>query len=662
MMHFNCATTYVASGTNVPMLKMAATTARSRPNSGAETKTPTGATVNVGGSPLSFLWSPQSQTIPDIQAVDTNFGPAIDEEPNNLAAISSTLDWTHKVGLENSATPYRITSLNGGCLFVHSAPHSERLSNGSEVTERPTSISNLCSTPILSEFSPARFSQASDIQLLVTSSPFTQTTYPSSLMPQLPPEDGAGRIAISPHQILGSRLFGCCSPSSSGTDPVDVSPKVPAVGLKQNHILASLSDNPVESRAVGQLQLTFLPAESRSDDENGKLGRSAEVIGLKDGSLKLFVERGRVIETCITYVKPTSSHTEQTEEEMISHLRLNFIPYTNFGGIYKPAIGYHDHMQKVMYQPSEQVCFVQAAGDQENEVEYKIIKGGFHIMESKLRSYRSIYHLVFPFLNSKCPSTWRKDVYVRVSVQQEDGLELAATTFQAVSCASPVRDAKRFRSRQTESNSANMVRTSTPRSAMVVEVTSRETRPCIENTVKPNFSGDLDISPGSSGFVSHCSSLTFGAPDEDSLPELSVQYPQPSGFSNTETLNSVLTATSPHPVWMLNHTEGCSSPSGMAREILDLELSNSSFSQSDRSFVTAGLQAGSSDVSTQSEIFYPVPYGSARKRSASRTDTSDSCEPGETEGGEYVIKTKNRRIYQILSIINKGLSGEVGLI
>ncbi|CAH8650196.1 unnamed protein product [Schistosoma mattheei] len=128
--------------------------------------------------------------------------------------------------------------------------------------------------------------------------------------------------------------------------------------------------------------------------------------------------------------------------------KLRFKPFTIFGGICTPAIGYNDPMQiPNILSKQEQLCFIQAVQN-DNNVTYKLMNDGYLVMDIDFNNFCDIYHLVFPFLNSKCPSTWKKDVHITVTLIDENDKELSSTEFEVVSCASPIRDARRYQQRQ----------------------------------------------------------------------------------------------------------------------------------------------------------------------------------------------------------------------
>ncbi|CAH8661623.1 unnamed protein product [Heterobilharzia americana] len=284
----------------------------------------------------------------------------------------------------------------------------------------------------------------------------------------------------------------------------------------------------------GKLEIKFLLDQDDIIQDISKYGKVAKTIITKGGIPKLFVIRGRVIDTRIQFCQYFKSENVTTTSTTINDLnllknkkfRLRFKPFTSFGGICTPAIGYNDPMQipNILLR-QEQLCFIQAV-QQENNVTYKKLDDGYLVMEIDLHSFCNIFHLVFPFLNSKCPSTWKKDVHITVTLIDENDTEFASAEFEVVSCASPIRDARRYQQRQH-----------------IAELEYAEKR--LERTVCCDLPSDWDqsgqqtsksstkisisdISPNSSGFGSLYSPLPPSmTSEEDRVNELQIYLSRP---------------------------------------------------------------------------------------------------------------------------------------
>ncbi|VDP80383.1 unnamed protein product [Schistosoma mattheei] len=86
----------------------------------------------------------------------------------------------------------------------------------------------------------------------------------------------------------------------------------------------------------------------------------------------------------------------------------------------RPNKSYNDPMQiPNILSKQEQLCFIQAVQN-DNNVTYKLMNDGYLVMDIDFNNFCDIYHLVFPFLNSKCPSTWKKDVHITVTLIDEN--------------------------------------------------------------------------------------------------------------------------------------------------------------------------------------------------------------------------------------------------
>ncbi|TGZ75549.1 hypothetical protein CRM22_000308 [Opisthorchis felineus] len=197
------------------------------------------------------------------------------------------------------------------------------------------------------------------------------------------------------------------------------------------------------------LQLVFLPVEGQNLESGKKYNRVAELIKLEDGTLKLFAERGRVLETQISYRMATKRPSEHTDRRpLCQDIKLRFMPFNRCGSVVTPVLGFRGPMQKKAYNMPDQLCFIQLLADNvQDSPNYATDSSGFHYMEIRMLDYCDIYQLVFPFLNSQCPTAYRKDVWIRVSVINDKNKELCQTEFQVVCCTSPVRDCRRLLNR-----------------------------------------------------------------------------------------------------------------------------------------------------------------------------------------------------------------------
>ncbi|CAI2736766.1 unnamed protein product [Schistosoma spindalis] len=289
----------------------------------------------------------------------------------------------------------------------------------------------------------------------------------------------------------------------------------------------------------GKLELTFLLNQDNTVQDISKYGKVAKTIITKTGIQKLFVIRGRVIDTRIQFnnyqfknhrttiinCHGDNNNNDNNNNEDIDFMKnhkfkLRFKPFTIFGGICTPAIGYNDPMQiPNILSKQEQLCFIQAVQN-DNNITYKLINDGYLVMDIDFNHSCDIYHLVFPFLNSKCPSTWKKDVHITVTLIDENDKELSSTEFEVVSCASPIRDARRYQQRQRiaelEFAEKNLHKTTVSANSLF-EWDHQTSQSVSQSTSKLSIS---DISPNSSGFGSLYSPLPSITSEEDHFNEL----------------------------------------------------------------------------------------------------------------------------------------------
>ncbi|VDP18560.1 unnamed protein product [Schistosoma margrebowiei] len=288
----------------------------------------------------------------------------------------------------------------------------------------------------------------------------------------------------------------------------------------------------------GKLELKFLLNQDNTNQDISKYGKVAKTIITKTGIQKLFVIRGRVIDTriqfhyytfknnisttIINYHGDNDNHYNEDDIDLMKNhkFKLRFKPFTIFGGICTPAIGYNDPIQiPNILSKQEQLCFIQAVQN-DNNVTYKLMNDGYLVMDIDFNNFCDIYHLVFPFLNSKCPSTWKKDVHITVTLIDENDKELSSTEFEVVSCASPIRDARRYQQRQRiaelEFAEKNLHKT-TVSSDSSFEWDHQTSQSVSQSTSKLSIS---DISPNSSGFGSLYSPLPSITSEEDHFNEL----------------------------------------------------------------------------------------------------------------------------------------------
>ncbi|KAF5402813.1 hypothetical protein PHET_03818 [Paragonimus heterotremus] len=410
--------------------------------------------------------------------------------------------------------------------------------------------------------------------------------------------------------------------------------------------------SPTCSNRVAQLQVTFLPAEANAEEKEAKFGKMAKIAKLCDGTSKLFVERGRLVETCVT-LTDFSPLADENASLKDNGYKLRFIPYTSFGGVCKPAIGYHNQIQKAHYVPTEQLCFVQLFEARlDTWHQYQTDGNGYLFLETVLTSRCGIYQLVFPFHNSQCPTTCRKDVHIRISVIQPDGNELCSTNFQVVSCATPLRDYKRFCQRQhsaslDQSSDCNLF-------VSPVEQTESESRGSIDcksdakwKAKRSTVDCELDISPVSSGFASLSSpmGLSGALSEEDSngqtctrvIPKVSYVEHFKHCFSAPPEDNSSAQSSLVlyEPVG-----NGMDEYKSLSAAVAKRKRPNT---ESEETNVTSLLE--------ESQITL-CEWNETKKH----LNQKNSDLPKTTTEEEYTIRTRNKHVYRILRILEQELT------
>ncbi|KAF7256430.1 hypothetical protein EG68_06770 [Paragonimus skrjabini miyazakii] len=404
--------------------------------------------------------------------------------------------------------------------------------------------------------------------------------------------------------------------------------------------------SPTCSNRAAQLQVTFLPAEANTEEKEAKFGKMAKIAKLCDGTSKLFVERGRLVETCVTL----TDYRPLTDENVAlkdNGYKLRFIPYTSFGGVCKPAIGYHNQIQKAHYVPTEQLCFVQLFEARlDTWHQYQTDGNGYLFLETVLTSRCGIYQLVFPFHNSQCPTTCRKDVHIRISVIQPDGNELCSTNFQVVSCATPLRDFKRFCQRQ---QSASLDQSSDCNLFVgPVEQTESDCKSDAKWKAKRStVDCELDISPVSSGFASLSSpmGLSGALSEEDSngqtctrvIPKVSYAEHFKHCFSASPEDNS-----GAHSSLVLYEpaSNGMDEYSRLSTVVAKRKRPNT---ESEETNVDRLVKEGQFTICEWDE---PKKHLNQKNSDLSKTNTEE----------EYTIRTRNKHVYRILRILEQELT------
>ncbi|CAH8682646.1 unnamed protein product [Schistosoma rodhaini] len=435
-----------------------------------------------------------------------------------------------------------------------------------------------------------------------------------------------------------------------------------------------------------KLELKFLLNQDNTIHDISKYGKVAKTIITKNGLQKLFVIRGRVIDTRIQfhYLKfknntlischgdnDIGDNNEEDIDFMKNHkFKLRFKPFTIFGGICTPAIGYNDPMQiPNLLTKQEQLCFIQAVQNDtttNNNITYKLMNDGYLVMEIDFHHFCDIYHLVFPFLNSKCPSTWKKDVHITVTLIDEYDNELSSTEFEVVSCASPIRDARRYQQRQriaeVEFTEKNLHKT-TVNTDSLFEWDHQTSQSVSQSTSKLSIS---DISPSSSGFGSLYSPLPSITSEEDHFNELQLYLARNEASTPSHHITASVTTDSIGTI--NNNNSSISDGDNQKSDILSPSTSNDELidlSNWDRlkklkhkrlisnltdSYTTERNPRNLFKQSTQQMSSKTMNSKYAMKRQVKEIDN------GSCDGQEYVIKTKSRRIYRILSLLNRELS------
>ncbi|KAK4475449.1 hypothetical protein MN116_002502 [Schistosoma mekongi] len=493
-----------------------------------------------------------------------------------------------------------------------------------------------------------------------------------------------------------------------------------------------------------KLELKFLLNQDNNTIQDiSKYSKIAKIITTKCGIPKLFVIRGRVIDTRIKfhYFKSNTSnhttlindHNDDDNKEDVDNVtatvttttntvdnvvddnhdddnvdvdandddnddmnvlknqkfKLRFKPFTTFGGICTPAIGYNDPIQiPNMLSKQEQLCFIQAvqndnnnnnnnnSNNNNNNVTYKLINNGYLVMDIDFNNFCDIYHLVFPFLNSKCPSTCKKDVHITVTLIDENEKELSSTEFEVVSCASPIRDARRYQQRQriAELEYADKHLHKTP--VTIDDLSEYDhhhhhhhhhhtVQPISQSSSKLSIS---DISPNSSGFGSFYSPLPSITSEEDHLNELQLylsrsetstplHYRSLSVTTNSIT-NTITTTTTSNInssfIDVDNKRCDILSPVALHSDLVDL-------SSWDR--IKSMKRKHSNDSPCNDRHTRKLFRQSDEQMNVKMMDSKcpvkrpiKEINNGSCIGQEYVIKTKSRRIYRILSLLNRELS------
>lgn len=387
-----------------------------------------------------------------------------------------------------------------------------------------------------------------------------------------------------------------------------------------------------------QLQLVFLPAQKDAAEGITKYGKVAEIIQLRDGMLKLFVERGRLIETRIS-VTPSI--------DMDQPLKIRFLPYSSLGGVHRPVVGHENAVQPGHFSQIRQLCFVQLSDSFGHH--YNKDENGYLYVETVLLEACTIHQLVFPFLNSQCPTARRTEVYVRVTVIQSDGIEVCGTTFQVVSCASPYRDANRFRLRHCNGDSSASDTHAGNCDLDMVDSGNWSTEFRAHNITHP----ELDISPSSSGFVSLCSPGTTGIQEDDSMLtiEAILSEHKPREFSLTCTGHR--NAEDDH-----QQSDSNGNNRGLAPERNTTFGRMNSLQYDCDHFLTGSKRAmydstGVTGPSKREAISQKEDSGN--HKAAANSDLLNTSDRDKGQDCEYIIKTKSRRMYEILLTLHQKL-------
>ncbi|CAH8665746.1 unnamed protein product [Schistosoma guineensis] len=440
------------------------------------------------------------------------------------------------------------------------------------------------------------------------------------------------------------------------------------------------------SLSKGKLELKFVLNQDNTNQDISKYGKVAKTIITKTGIQKLFVIRGRVIDTriqfhyytlknnisttIINYHGDNDNHYNEEDIDLMKNhkFKLRFKPFTIFGGICTPAIGYNDPMQiPNILSKQEQLCFIQAVQN-DNNVTYKLMNDGYLVMDIDFNNFCDIYHLVFPFLNSKCPSTWKKDVHITVTLIDENDKELSSTEFEVVSCASPIRDARRYQQRQRiaelEFAEKNLHKTAVSADSLF-EWDHQTSQSVSQSTSKLSIS---DISPNSSGFGSLYSPLPSITSEEDHFNELQLYLARNEASTPSQHISPSVTTDSIAIGTTNNNNSSISDVDNQKSDILSSSTSNDELidlSSWDR--LEKLKQKRLINNSTNSRTIERNPrnlFKHSTEQMSSKIISSKyamkrqvkEIDNGSCDEQEYVIKTKSRRIYRILSLLNRELS------
>lgn len=436
-----------------------------------------------------------------------------------------------------------------------------------------------------------------------------------------------------------------CLSNNAATDPINGSTlgricmKTSVSGCHPNHLKISERQR--------QIQLVFLPAQKDVAEGTTKYGKVAEVIQTRDGMFKLFVERGRLIETRIS-VTPSIDMDQPGDHP----LKIRFQPYSSLGGVRRPVVGHENAVQPGHFSQIRQLCFIQLPDSSDHH--YRTDENGYLCLETVLRGDCTIHQLVFPFLNSQCPTARRTEVYVRVAVIQSDGSELCETTFQVVSCASPYRDANRFRSRHYNNDSSTSD-THTGASDMdTVERGNWATELRAHNVTRP----DLDISPSSSGFVSWCSPGTTGIQEDDSMPTI-------DAILSEYKAGEFPLACTGHRHSEYHHQQSSSDGDDMGLSLeRDAPFRRTGNMEGGSTHFLLGCKRAKYDSSDVAGHCKQAALPRREESDNNQTETNFSLisipEADNNQDCEYIIKTKSRRVYEILLTLHEKLSETFG--
>ncbi|KAF6767997.1 hypothetical protein AHF37_09371 [Paragonimus kellicotti] len=284
--------------------------------------------------------------------------------------------------------------------------------------------------------------------------------------------------------------------------------------------------------------------------------------------------------------------------------------------------------------------------------QYQTDGNGYLFLETVLTGRCGIYQLVFPFHNSQCPTTCRKDVHVRISVIQPDGSELCSTNFQVVSCATPLRDFKRFCQRQLsasldQSSDCNLLVSPVEQT----ESESKSSTDCKSDTKwkakRSTVDCELDISPVSSGFASLSSpmGLSGALSEEESngqtctrvIPKVSYVEHFKTPFSAPSEDNSGAQSSNVLYEPVGNGTDDYNS---FPTEVAKRRRPNIESEETNVNRMLKGSQF------TLCEWNEPKKHLNQKNSDLSKTNTEE----------EYTIRTRNKHVYRILRILEQELT------